>query len=258
MSDTSDGWFFRTADARPRWRVICLPHAGGTPASFAHWRKHLPAETELCIAQYSGRGAREAEPPGSDPRQMVADLTAAVAPLADLPYVLFGHSLGAVLSFEVTRSLRRAGHTLPRGLFVSASRAPRNIPSRFVLDAVRLPEDAFIAAIRTLGGLPEDLLDEPALREVVLAATRRDFDIVSRYRYQPDAPLDVPLTVLYGRADKLLQPEFLRDWRLEASEPAQMFAFDGGHFYLDNGDTRDEVLALMTRALLPPTVVTRV
>jgi surfactin synthase thioesterase subunit len=258
MSETSNDWFFRATEARPTSRLICLPHAGGSPESFAHWRQHLPPGTELCIAQFPGRGPREAEPPITDPARMVAELAAAVATLTDLPYVIFGHSLGAILAFEVTRSLRRSGLSLPRGLFVSASRAPRHIPSRFVLDAVHLPEDAFIAAIRTLGGLPDDLLDEPALREVVFAATRRDFDLVARYSYQPEAPLDMPLTLLYGRADKHLPRDLLEDWRLETRAQAEIVGFDGGHFYLDNSTIRDEVLALMTRALLPPTLVTRV
>lgn len=258
MSETKSGWFFRSADARPTSRVICLPHAGGNAGSFAHWRRDLPPGTELCIAQYPGRGARHDERPISDPVQMIAELAHAIRPLTDLPYVLFGHSLGALLSFEVTRALRAGGGALPRRLFVSASRAPKHLPSPFVLDAVRLPEDAFITALRTLGGLPDDLLDEPALREVVLSATRRDFDLVSRYRYQPDEPLDVPLTVMHGRSDKHLQPELLRDWRIEAVEPPEVYAFDGGHFYLENSATCAEVLALMTRALAPQTHVTRI
>jgi medium-chain acyl-[acyl-carrier-protein] hydrolase len=258
MSEKTNGWFFHATEARPTSRLICLPHAGGSTASFAHWRKHLPPATDLCIAQFPGRGAREAEPPITDPAAMVIELAAAAVPLTDLPYVLFGHSLGAILAFEVARCLRRSGHPPPCGLFVSASRAPRHIPSRFVLDAVQLPEDAFMTAIRTLGGLPEDLFDEPALREVVLATTRRDFNLVARYRYQAELPLTVPLTVLYGRADKHLPRVLLDDWRLESSATAEILAFDGGHFYLENGSTRDEVLALMTRALFPPAHVTRV
>ncbi|MBL4542021.1 MAG: thioesterase [Rhodobacteraceae bacterium] len=241
-----------------RSRLFCLPHAGGSAAVFQSWRKTLDPQIELCSLQYPGRGTRLDEDAITELDTLIGELATAIAPLTDRPYALFGHSLGALLAFEVTRALGRGDARMPSALFLSACRAPMLLPSPFIVEAAALPEDAFITALRTLGGVPEDLIEEPAFREVLLASTRSDFDLVSRYRYRATAPLDVPATLLYGQTDKHITGETLRDWRVEFTEAPAVRRFPGGHFYLEADPVRNDILALVTDALTPDSIVARI
>src|SRR4051794_33499038 len=108
---------------RPRMRLLCLPYAGGSPASYRAWTNLLPTDIELWVAQLPGRGARFGEPCAERIDQLLDGL---VPPLAELntPYALFGHSMGAALAFEIARRVRRDGAPLPNYLFVSGRGAP--------------------------------------------------------------------------------------------------------------------------------------
>ncbi len=145
MTD-ADRWTIRWPASRPpRLRLLCFPYAGGGASIYRPWREHLPPDVELCGVQLPGRESRLSEPPWYQLSTLIPQLHRGLAGLLDLPYVTFGHSLGALVSFEFVRRLRKHGDPLPRHVFVSGRAAPQ-VPPRD--DPVhQLPDDEFIKAV---------------------------------------------------------------------------------------------------------------
>ena len=228
-----DDWTVTFRKAAPVGRLICLPHAGGSAAYFAPWRDYVPDNIELVVVQYPGRGGNGSDTPIHDPDEMVARLVVVIRDLDPLPFMLFGHSLGGLLAFETVRALRQRHMDLPLHLYISATKAPMHLPSRFVVDAVSLPEPEFLDTVKSLGGLPEDMLENAELRELVTRVMRTDFDLAARYRYKPQAPLPVSMTVLCGEADGHVSRDTLLDWKAEVLTEPDIRMLAGDHFYLE-------------------------
>jgi len=139
-----------------RRRLFCLPGAGGSAASFRGWSARFSPEIEVIGVQLPARGHLVAEPPYRGLRLLVLDLAAAMSGLLDKPFVLFGHSMGALVGFELARRFRRAYAATPVALFAASCPAPQ-LPRRHrPLHA--LPSTQLWAEIRRLGGTPEPVL----------------------------------------------------------------------------------------------------
>lgn len=225
------------ADGR-RCRLVCLPHAGGTASFFFPFSQRLTGHADVLAIQYPGRQDRRREAPLETVEELVGAVHRALGPYEGLPLVLFGHSMGAVLAFELARRLEREGRG-PLGLIVSGRRAV-DIPRE---DRVHtLGDDALIEEVRVLAGTDPGLLQDEEIRSMVLPALRADFRAVETYRYRPDGcapPLRCPLSVLTGTADPRVSLEEAMGWR-ELTEGTFAFrAFPGGHFYL--ADQQDAV-----------------
>src|SRR5262245_10714091 len=118
-------WLFRfRRDAAPRLRLFCFPYAGGTASAFRGWHDAIPQPIEVCAVRLPGREARLAEPPFTSSETLVPAVADALEACLDVPYALFGHSMGAVAAFEVARELRRRARQPPVRLFLSGARAP--------------------------------------------------------------------------------------------------------------------------------------
>lgn len=230
-------WIVTFRKAHPIGRVICIPHAGGGADYFAPLRAELPDDVELTVIEYPGHGSNRREPPIREFNEMVAALVGVIEHLTDLPFVLFGHSMGGLLAFEVAREQQRLGKNLPIHMYLSSSKAPVNLPSRFVLEAVKLPDQAFLSRVESLGGLPGEIMEHVELQTLVAKLLRNDFDLLSKYRYVPGPRIPVPISVLYGRDDGHITPDTLADWRLETVEPPEIRAMPGGHFYFQDPAT---------------------
>ncbi|MFV2196818.1 thioesterase II family protein [Nocardiopsis sp. LOL_012] len=231
-----------TASATGRWvvrprtvegaglRVLCIAYAGGGSAVFNSWPDGLPADVEICAVQLPGRGSRMLQRPFTRTTDLIPVLGEKAAPYLDGPFVLFGHSMGALISFELARWLRANGLNQPLHLFVSARRAPQlphDHPTVHELSDARLVEE-----LRRLGGTPEELLaDERALR-LLLPGIRADFELNDCYGYRPEPALECPITAYGGRGDDRVDIEGLSAWREQTSGPFDLRLFDGGHFFI--------------------------
>ncbi|THA28003.1 thioesterase [Streptomyces sp. A1277] len=216
-------------DAPHRLSLLVLPHAGGNAHAYGGWRQHLPADVRLLIGQYPGRGARYCE----DLPESVDDLAQPVVeslPADTGELVVFGHSMGSLVAFEVARALRAAGRT-PRGLIASACRAPV-LPNQCPVHPERLDDDQLVAAIKERGGTDDGILDDPELREIVLPSIRADFAIDDAYRCTaPDARLDCPVTVFGGAADTIVPADMLAGWSQVTGDEVVPQVLPGDHFY---------------------------
>jgi len=211
-------------------RLICFPHAGGSAAFFLPVARALAPAADVLAVQYPGRQDRRAEPCLGDISSLADHISRALDSSLDRPLTLFGHSMGALIAFEVALRLQRDHPGQPAHLFVSGRRAP----TRYREETVHLrDDDGIIAEVRSLGGTDARVLDDRELRDMALPAIRGDYQAVETYRYVSGGPLRCPVTVLVGDQDPRVTPEEAMDWEKQAPEGGFDFkVFPGGHFYL--------------------------
>lgn len=230
-----------------RARVFALPPAGAGAAAFRPWAATFPAGLELWAVRPPGREERVLEAAHTRILPLVEALHAVLTPRLDLPFVLFGHSMGALMAFELARLLRERGEPQPRHLFVSARRAPRLAPRDSPIH--QLDDERFKDALRRVGGTPEGVLAHPEMMALLLPSLRADFEAVDTYTCTGGEPLEVPLTALGATHDPLVPVADLEGWRDETRGRFEARVVPGGHFFL--ASARDELVALVAAALEP-------
>jgi medium-chain acyl-[acyl-carrier-protein] hydrolase len=223
-------WFTPGTNPTGAARVFLFPFAGGNASAFLPWQALLGPGVELRVAQLPGHGARLFDPPAVDLDELVAELAPAVAALADRPFLLYGHSLGALVAFEVARRLRRTGGPEPVSLWVSGAEGPQTRLIKRELH--RLEEAELIEALREYNGTAPEMLDDRELMELVLPGVRADFALNERYVYRPEPPLDLPIHVLLGESDEFVVLERAAGWARESSLQGSERRFTGDHFFL--------------------------
>lgn len=227
--DAAGGWVVRHLAAGPRLRLLCLPHAGGGTGTFRAWPDAVPAGVEVAAVRLPGRETRIVEPPRRRMSGLASELARALLPLTGRPYVVFGHSLGALAAYETTRALLALGAPAPAALVVSALRAPRWVaPPRQVFD---LPEAEFLEHLRDLGGMSADLLGDQALLELVLPALRADFELLDTYSAGAGtAVLPCPVVAVRGADDPTVDRDDLLAWATHSCTGFRYVEVPGGHF----------------------------
>ncbi|HEY6804794.1 MAG TPA: thioesterase II family protein [Pyrinomonadaceae bacterium] len=211
-------------------RLFCFPYAGGSDLTFRTWPRELPPDVEVCGVQLPGHGNRLRENSIDRIEPLVAALAPQLLPYLDRPFAFFGHSMGALISFEVARWLRRNHAPKPECLFVSGRPAPQiPDPERRTYD---LPEPEFIEELRRLNGTPREVLEHPELLQLMLPIIRADFGLCQNYRYQPETPLDFPIIAYGGTGDVEVSYEQLRGWHDQTSASFSQRMFEGDHFFL--------------------------
>jgi surfactin synthase thioesterase subunit len=226
----NSSWLLRRALAAPRLRLFCFSYAGGNASEFLDWQAAFAPTIEICALQLPGRGRLIHEPPWRDRDALVAALVDIVAAEATLPIALFGHSLGALLAFEVARQLPASAAAKLVRLFASGSESPRVRSTSAPLHG--LDDDAFIEALGRLNGTPPEVLEHRELMQLVLPMLRADFALAEEYVYREGPLLRVPITVFGGRADTECTAPNVEAWLAETTAGGRLVWFDGGHFFL--------------------------
>jgi medium-chain acyl-[acyl-carrier-protein] hydrolase len=227
----SSAWVTHVPVARPRARVFCLPCAGGGASMFRGWGQAIGPTVEVHAVQLPGRETRCAEPPLPSIAAMADELARVLLPRMDLPFALFGHSMGALVCFELAHRLEQAGGPRPSRLVVSAHRAPSI--SRPVRQISTLPGAELVQALQQLGGMPPHLLASAELLELVLPTMRADFHACETYTYTPAEPIGCPIIAMGGVDDDAVPRADLEGWRIETRSSFELRGFSGGHFYLN-------------------------
>ena len=225
----------------PAPRLFCFPFAGGGTLPFRQWTLPLTVMPLLL----PGRETRLTEPPFTAMDSLVAAIADTLNPLLDEPFAFFGHSMGAVIAFEVARELRRRNRPLPKALFVAGARAPQF--RRNWTPPPEPSERAFLDELRRLEGVAPKVLDTPELLQLALPPLRADTRLYRNYVYPEGDPLPVPIYAFGGDADPNVNPDHIGGWREQTSTAFTSRIFPGGHFFIDSA--RDEFLRALAAAI---------
>lgn len=228
----------------PTRRLFCLPFAGGGPATYRLWPRAGLDNVEICAVQYPGREPRSPIPPLDSVPDLVTSVVQAIDEAPDLPFAVFGHSLGALVAFEVTAALEASGRAQPDRLFVSA-RGPAD-EAHDAPPCHDLPEPQFLDQIQgKYGGVPDVVLNEPDLLAMLLPMLRADVRAYETYQPTADRRVDCPVHVFGGVDDRHPRPDQLAGWsRVTSGEPTVRL-FEGDHFYIN--DQREALAREITR-----------
>jgi medium-chain acyl-[acyl-carrier-protein] hydrolase len=223
---------FRKAPARPRARMLCFPYAGGGASLYRAWPQRLGPAIDVCPVELPGRGVRMLEPPIDAMSALCDGLAAMIEPLLDVPTVLFGHSMGAQIAFEIALRLEgRIAH-----LFASGSPAPGATSSAQTCDhgsTAQLSDADLKQRLRKLGGTPPPILEDPELMTRILPIVRADFALIESYRPAPQARLSCPITVFAGLDDAGAWSS-ATSWELRTRGRCRVVELQAGHFFLDS------------------------
>ncbi|MGK5554475.1 thioesterase II family protein [Actinomadura kijaniata] len=226
MGTGTGGWFRRfhpAGEGAPR--LLCFPYAGGSAGAYHALSAALGPAVEVTVTQYPGRQDRRREPVVVDLCELADRIAAEAAALPTTAF--FGHSMGAIVAFEVARRLE----TPPPVLIVSGRRAPSRSRQE---GAHPMGDRELLDEMARLGGTDARLLDSPAFVRMILPVARGDYQAIDTYRYEPGPPLDCPIVVLAGDADPLTPVEDALAWREHGTRGGDAFVFPGGHFFLDD------------------------
>ena len=214
-----------------RLRLFCFPCAGGTIAGYSTWSKNLQPNVEVYIVQLPGRGSRLMELPFTKLSHLVQTLVPILQPYLNEPFAFFGHSMGAVLGFEVARQLRRQDNPGPVHLFACSSPAPQRPILKPPIHT--LPEAEFVAEMcNRYNGIPQSIVENKELLQIFLPSLRADLTMLETYVYTTEKPLDCPISAFGGLQDSGLSKSDLVEWRDQTLKSFTLQMFPGDHFFL--------------------------
>jgi surfactin synthase thioesterase subunit len=233
IATTNIQWIIRHKPrVKARFRIFCFPYAGAGASIFNNWDSVVPAGVEVCSIQLPGRETRQTETPFTRIFPLIDALSEVLDPYLELPYSIYGHSMGALLGFEMVRQYRRQERPLPVSLLLSGCRAPqlgdRHRPIH------QLPEPEFMAKLRKIDGTPEDVLRNRELMDLMLPVLRADFAVCETYKYLPEPPLPCAIAAFGGTQDPRATRHELVAWREQTSSSFVLRMLPGNHFFVRN------------------------
>lgn len=219
--------FHQVPDAKVR--LLCLPHAGGSASFYFPVSTALSPQIEVLAVQYPGRQDRRSEPSIGTVAELADRIHRVLGLVADdRPLAIFGHSMGAVLGFEVARRLEADGRA-PAALFASGRRGPATHRD----ESVHLrDDDGLVAELKSLSGTNTALLGDEEILRMILPAIRNDYRAIETYRRPEGGPLSTPITAMIGDDDVKSSVEEAKAWAEETTGDFALRVFPGGHFYL--------------------------
>jgi surfactin synthase thioesterase subunit len=225
-----DVWMKHNARPDASFRLICLPPSGVGASLFQSWYRYLPPQIDVCAIQLPGREDRFREPPYKDLKTLVHELGEVLRSCFDRPFAFYGHSMGAIIAFELARELRRLTIPGPAHFFAAAYRAP-HLPSREA--PIRaLPDGEFFAELsRRYKAMPDEVLESQELMELLIIPLRADFTMLEEWSFADEPPLNCPLTTFGGLTDESVTGDELAAWSSQTRSTFDRSMLPGGHFF---------------------------
>jgi medium-chain acyl-[acyl-carrier-protein] hydrolase len=211
-------------------RLFCFPYGGAGTSIYCNWHHYLPESIEVCPIQLPGREERISEKPFTNIVPMIFELGEVIKPYLTQPFAFFGHSMGALVSFEFTRYLRKYKQPMPLGLFISGRPAPQIKRTESL--TYNLSDLEFIAKLRQMRGTSETILQNPELMQIFLPLLRADMQLCQTYNYLHEPPLNCPIFVFGGLMDSDVRREELACWHAQTIHPIELHMFPGDHFFI--------------------------
>lgn len=232
MTNVGTPWLIRhKRNSDASLRLFCFHCAGGSASEFRSWPAHLPAKIEVVAIQLPGREGRVKEPFNTSMDELIGGAVAAITPLLDKPYAVFGHSFGTLCGFEVIRQLRRIGENQPF-LFIPAGRQAPQLKDKKPPIADR-PDEQFIAELRKeYGDHIGHILESAELRDAFIPQIHADFALSETYHYRVEDPLACPIVAFAGVDEDELEPAELNAWSAQTSRRFRARRFPGDHFFI--------------------------
>ncbi|WP_217145929.1 thioesterase II family protein [Streptomyces sp. AC627_RSS907] len=213
-------------------RFVCLGFCGGGAGSYTKWADAMPPGVELAAVCYPGREGRFVEDFAEDWTGLVDDALDAVLSAADIPYVLFGHSMGGWVAFDVTARIEERSGPAPAALVVSSANAPsRGLTPADMFPSQQDSDERLTAWMEEFGLMPEHVLGDPDLREMAVDLMRADIRVRDSFRHRDGAAVSTSLQVLTGACDDVIDPDAREQWRTLARGAFRHTELPGGHFY---------------------------
>jgi medium-chain acyl-[acyl-carrier-protein] hydrolase len=229
MAELNPWWVIPTPRPHARLRLFCFPYAGGSATVFHAFVRALPESVEAASLQLPGRAFRLREPAFTDFDALLNAVDTALTPMLNRPCALWGHSLGALVAFELARKLRDR-QAAPVHLFVSGAAAPET--PRLQLAPTDLASNAFWSAMHRLYGTPLQVLSDPALLELAVRPLKDDVQVLASYRYRATDPLPCPITAFTGRDDPTVSRTDAEAWRAHTTGDFALHEVPGPHLFL--------------------------
>ena len=209
--------------------LYCLPYAGSSASVYVRWKRRLPSWIEVIPVELPGRGRRMAEPLEVTLPALLDRIVGDVRPEPGQPFAVFGHSLGAIIAFELAVRLEEQGRT-PSLVFASGTGSPAaRDRERF---AALKTDSELRAELERLDGTPAHVLADPELMELTLPVLRADFQLAASYAGTPGRTLKAPLVALGGSSDPTTSSEAIAGWRDQTRGDFAMHMLPGSHFFI--------------------------
>ncbi|GAB2727574.1 thioesterase II family protein [Kitasatospora kifunensis] len=213
-------------------RFICLGYCGGGVSSYMKWADAMPPGVELAAICYPGREGRFIEDFAENWEELVDDVLTAVESAADLPYVLFGHSMGSWVAFDVASRLEERGGPAPEALVVSSANAPSDVLAvEEVTPSRRQSDEQLLAWMREFGLLPQHVLGSPELQEMAVELMRADIRVRDSFRYRDRSAVNAPVELFTGTDDETIDADVREQWLRLAKGGIRHTMLPGSHFY---------------------------
>jgi len=216
---------------------------------YREWVSDLAPVADVYPVQYPGHGDRISETPIDNWKDMVRSLVEVLSEYQDKPYAFFGYSMGALIAFELARSLKECGMNEPTALWLGARRAPDSlVEGRIIHD---LENREFLEELKRFGGMTEQILTERGLLELLMPVLRADFKICETYEYKDGEVLETPINVFGGEDDSDAPQVSLAGWKRQTTGDFSMRIFSGGHFFINDQKAMitDEIAASLNGSL---------
>jgi medium-chain acyl-[acyl-carrier-protein] hydrolase len=232
---TNSKWFnYLKRPIKPKLTIVCFPFAGGDASFYQNWATEIKADVQIISIQFPGRANRFLESPYTNLNDLIVELIKNWECFIETPYVLFGHSLGGLAIYELTRILNENNQMQPLHLFISGCKAPHLLKNK---ERYLLPKQAFIEMIKEMDGTPKEIVENQEMMDLLVPMLRADFQLIETYTHQEKHKrIRLPITLMGGTEDPEVGMEDLEAWKSVIEGPCKLQLFQGGHFFLKDSE----------------------
>lgn len=213
-------------------KLFCIPHAGGSAASYFRLREFMDKNIEVIPIELAGRGKRYDEKFYISIDEAVKDVYKCIKDDINCEYAIFGHSMGSLIAYELVHYIKSLKRNLPINIFFSGRKAPNVAYENNFIH--KLPDESLKNEISQLSGTPKEVFEDERIFNSFLPILRADFKICEEYKYkEKSSKLNCDITILNGTKDNII----IRDiaaWRVHTNKKCNIYFLEGGHFYIND------------------------